>query len=121
MGATIVAVAVATLVAGRGRQRATTGAWLTDAGRAAVGWRARPGYAAGVAVWAVLLVAVVGWDLNSFALQAHDLPTLSYLVGRATRFTWGRALVFAAWLAAGVGIAAGCLAARSARRTGAGR
>ncbi|MGO9456031.1 MAG: hypothetical protein ACLP62_03135 [Acidimicrobiales bacterium] len=121
MGVTIVVVALATLIAGRGRQRATTGAWLTDAGRAVVGWRARPGYAAGVAVWAVLLVAVVGWDLNSFAHQAHDLPTLSYLVGRVTRFTWGRALVYAAWLAAGAGIAVGCLTARAARRAGADR
>ncbi len=117
MGATLAGVALATLVAGRGRQRATTGAWLTNAGRAAVGWRARPGYAAGVAVWAVLLVAAVGWDLNSFAHQAHDLPTLSYLVGRVTSFTWGRALVYAAWVAAGVGIATGCLTARAAHST----
>ena len=121
MGATIVAVAVATLVAGRGRQRATPVPGSPTRAEPPSPGATRPGYAAGVAVWAVLLVAVVGWDLNSFAHQAHDLPTLSYLVGRATRFTWGRALVFAAWLAAGVGIAVGCLAARSARRTGAGR
>jgi hypothetical protein len=65
------------------------------------------------------VLAVVGWDLNSFAHQAHDLPTLSYYTGRITRFAWGRALVFAAWLAAGVGIAVGYLVERVPRRTGA--
>jgi hypothetical protein len=121
VGTTIAGVALATLVVGRGRQRTTTVAWLADAGRAAVGWRERPGYAAGIAVWAALLLATVGWDLNSFAHQAHDLPTLSYFTGRVTRFAWGRALLFAAWLAAGVGIAAGCLVERAARHSGADR
>jgi len=60
-----------------------------------------------VVVWVLLVLAVIGWDLNSFAHQAHDLPTLSYLIGRVTRWRWGRGTFFAAWLALGVGLAAG--------------
>ena len=121
MGLTIAGVVLAALLAGRRRQRSTSGAWLVDAGRAAAGWREHPGYAAGVVVWAILLLAVVGWDLNSFAHQAHDLPTLSYYMGRVTHFHWGRALVYAIWLVAGVGIAAGCLVERTHGNVGAKR
>jgi len=115
VAATIIGVVVVTVAAGRARQRTRSSAWLAEAARSGARWRARPAYAAGVALWALLLFAVVAWDLNSFAHQAHDLPTLSYYVGRVTRFTWGRELLFAAWLAAGVGIALGC---RSGRATG---
>jgi hypothetical protein len=115
---TIVVVAIVTVVAGRGRQQLTSGIWVVDVARAARAWRTRPLYAAGVTVWVVLLLAVVGWDANSFAHQAHDLPTLSYYVGRVTRLAWGRALVFAAWLAAGFGIALGCLVRRAPQARG---
>lgn len=112
VASTVAGVALVTLVAGRRRQHSTTGAWLADAGRSALAWRGRPGYSAGVAVWALLLLTTVGWDLNSFVHQAHDLPTLSYYVGRVTRFVLGRTFLFALWLAAGAGLALGCLARR---------
>lgn len=111
----IVVSVVAAVVAGWGRQRATTRAWLAAGGRAIGRRRSAPLYAAGVVVWVLLILAVIGWDLNSFVHQAHDLPTLSYYVGRVTRWRWGRALVFATWLAAGVGLVTGCLGWRQRR------
>jgi hypothetical protein len=102
----IVTVA-AVLIAGWGRQQMGSGTWLTGAVRAIGRWRRTPLFAAGIAVWALLVLTVIGWDLNSFVHQAHDLPTLSYYFGRVTRWWWGRALVFAVWLAAGVGLVAG--------------
>jgi hypothetical protein len=102
----IVTVAAA-LIAGRGRQRTGSGAWLTGAVRAIGRWRRTPLFAAGIAVWVLLVLTVIGWDLNSFVHQAHDLPTLSYYFGRVTRWWWGRALVFAAWLAVGGYLAVG--------------
>ncbi len=105
VGLAIAVIAVLALVAGRGRQRRRSGEWVTGSFEAATRAGERPGYAAGVVVWVVLLAAVIGWDLNSFVHQSHNLPTLSYYVGRVTRFVWGRALVFAAWLAVGAWLA----------------
>lgn len=116
---TIVAAVAVAVAAGRGRQHTPSRRWLASSARAAAGWRRAPQRAAGAAVWVLLVLAVIGWDMNSFVHQAHDLPTLSYLFGRVTRFRWGRALVFAAWLAAGAGLVAGCLVPRG--RNGAGR
>jgi hypothetical protein len=106
VAAVIAAAIVVTVVAGRSRQRTTSRAWLSS-WRSATGWRERPVYAAGVGVWVVVVLAVVGWDVTSFAVQTHDLPTLSYFVGRVTRYEWGRAAVFAAWLAVGGYLAVG--------------
>jgi hypothetical protein len=117
VGLTAVAVAALAVAAGRGRQATTSGAWLAGTARAVRDGRAAPRYAAGVAVWALLILAVIGWDLNSFVHQTHDLPTLSYLVGRVTRFAWGRALFFAGWLAVGVGLAVDCRTSRPRRGT----
>lgn len=118
VGVAIVLGAASVVVAGRGRQPTTSGAWLASAARAARRWRRDPRYAAGVAVWTLLFLAVVGWDMNSFIHEVHDLPTLSYLVGRVTRFEWGRALLCAVWLAAGVGLVSGCLVRRRRPRAG---
>ena len=115
VGLVVAATVVATVVLGRGRQPVRSGAWASGSLEVAVHWRRRPAYSAGLAVWVVLLLAVIGWDLNSFVHQAHDLPTLSYLVGRVTSRWWGRAAVAALWLAAGVGLAVGCLADRRRR------
>jgi hypothetical protein len=112
VGAGIAAALALAVVAGRGRQAAASRRWLTHAVRAVGGRWPRPGYATGIAVWVVLILAVIGWDLNSFAHQARDLPTLSYEFGRVTRWHWGRALVFAGWAALGVLLAAGRLRAR---------
>jgi hypothetical protein len=116
VGLSIAAVVVLAVVLGRGRQAEGSGAWLSGAARAVAGWRRTPSLTTGVAVWAVLIAAVVGWDLTSFVHQSHELPTLSYQFGRVTRWHWGRALVFAAWLAAGLGIAGTCLVPRHRRR-----
>ena len=106
------ATAVGAVVAGRGRQRSPSVTWLVGAARSIGAGRRRPLFAAGVAAWTLLILAVIGWDLNSFVHQAHDLPTLSYLFGRVTRWTWGRALVFAAWLSAGAGLVVACRTVR---------
>ncbi len=52
-------------------------------------------------VWIVLVLAAIGWDLNSFVHQSHDLPTLSSIFGHVTSSRAGRAAVFALWLTLG--------------------
>lgn len=116
VGLSIAAVVVLALVLGRGRQPRRSGAWVSDAARAVARWRRTPRLSAAVAFWTILLGAIVVWDITSFARQSHDLPTLSYEFGRVTRWHWGRAVVFAAWLAAGVGLAAAGLVPRHRRR-----
>jgi len=106
-GAVIAVTFVVAVALGRGRQPRRSANWLGSSLRATIGWRRRPGYAAGVAVWAGLILAVIGWDLNSFAHQVHTLPTLSYEIGRVTRFAWGRAAVYALWLATGAALVSG--------------
>lgn len=117
VGLSIAVAVVLALVLGRGRQAQRSSAWVSEAGRSVTGWRRTPRLSGAVAVWAVLILAVVGFDLVSFLHQSHDLPTLSYEIGRLTRWHWGRAVVFAAWLAAGVGLATACLVPRSRRRS----
>jgi hypothetical protein len=96
-------------LAGRRRQQQRTSEWLRDAGAAiGVARRSPSPYAVGVFVWALLIAAVVAWDLTSLVLQHHDLPTLSYYVGRVTRLRWGRTSLFVAWLGLGVSLALGC-------------
>lgn len=113
VGAVVVLAMVVAVVAGHRRQRQPSPAWLAAAGHGIrsvtgpAGWRRSPAYVAGVVTWVLVIAAVVGWDLNSFAHQAHDLPTLSYLVGSVTRHRWGRSAVFAAWLAVGTYVAVG--------------
>jgi hypothetical protein len=58
-------------------------------------------------VWSVLVAATVGWDLVSFVVQSHTLPTLSYFIGRVTRYRVGKGVVFALWLSLGGYLAAG--------------
>ncbi len=120
-----VTLATAGLV-GRRQQRRRSADWARRAGAVLdPGGRRRPvALVVGTVAWAVLVAATIGWDLNSFVHQAHDLPTLSRLVGDVTRHDWGRALVFAAWLALGAYLAMGgrrrAGARRPARSTGAG-
>lgn len=104
---------VAAGLIGRRAQRERSPDWLHDAGRGlrsladGPSWQRRPTQMFGVLVWVVLIASVVGWDLNSFAHQAHDLPTLSYYAGKITRYRWGRSAVFAGWLALGAYLVAG--------------
>jgi hypothetical protein len=101
----VLIVAATAVVCGRGRQRQRSRAWLRST---VEGWRgATTAYRAGVVVWVLLLGAVVGWDLTSFAAQAHDLPTLSRLVGVVSGHRGGRSALFALWLSAGVALALG--------------
>jgi hypothetical protein len=112
------AVALAVL-AGHGRQRMTSGQWLAQAWRSGTDpAQRRTTYGRGIAVWVILVVAVLVWDLTSFAAQVHDLPTLSYFAGHVTRHHWGRSLVFVAWLALGAYFALGWRTAGRARRPG---
>ncbi len=105
--ACIGAVIILSVALGARRQRTSSALWLSDNVAAVSGWRRSPGFALGVVVWIVLVLAVVGWDLSSFVAQAHDLPTLSGLAGRVTQFHVGRAVVFAAWVALGLGLGLG--------------
>lgn len=109
--AVVAAVVLLALAAGRGRQRERSRAWAAAAvrslrhGRAA--WRTRRATFVGVVGWAVVIAATVGWDAASFVAQEHSLPTLSRVFGALTDHDWGRALVFAAWLALGLYLALG--------------
>jgi hypothetical protein len=115
VGLTIGAAFVAAAVLGRRRQLRTGSTWIADNARWVRHWRRQPGaQLVAVVVWAVLIMAAVGWDLVSFLAQAHAYPTLSYFIGRVTRDPVGRGLVFALWLSLGAYLAAG-------RRAGAGR
>jgi hypothetical protein len=105
VGAAVVVAWGVALVAGRQRQWRTTTTWWRDSGAA---WRdAGAGYRAGLVVWAVLVTALVVWDVVSFAAQAHALPTLSREVGRLTAHHGGRALAVAVWLVLGGWLALG--------------
>ena len=99
------------LLAGRGRQRKRSAAWVGDATRAIAtvlgGVRVGNAAARGALVWALLIAATIGWDMTSFVAQKHDLPTLSRLSGAFTDHDWGRALLFAAWLLLGLYLALG--------------
>jgi hypothetical protein len=103
--AVLVTVAVAwvgALALGHGRQRRTVRAWFATSTGAVRTWRAQPRAAVvSLVVWAALVLAVVGWDLVSFLHQSHALPTLSYYVGRVTRYPAGRGACFALWLGLG--------------------
>jgi hypothetical protein len=110
--AAIALVLVTAVVAGIGRQAATTAEWVRgprslrhhlDVDRRAT---------LAVFVWIALGLAVVGWDLNSFVHQRHDLPTLSAIFGHLTATVPGRAAVIAAWLTLGTALAIGWRRAR---------
>ncbi len=97
-------------MAGRARQRVRSRTWLLAAARAPrrlLRDAPRSAAAAGTLVWVVLILATIAWDATSFAEQRHSLPTLSRLFGSLTAHDWGRALVFAAWLALGLYLAIG--------------
>jgi hypothetical protein len=118
-----VAMVIALIVAGtvglgKGRQPSTSASWVRGSWQAARGWRRQAVFAVGVAAWVALILAFAGWDANSFAHEVHYLPTLSYELGRVTRFWWGRTLVFLGWFLVGLWLATGRLAPR--RRSGPG-
>lgn len=114
------AVLLLALAAGRGRQRKKTRAWARDAvrtlRRVPDAWRTRPAALAGAAVWILVIVATIGWDAASFMEQERSLPTLSRIFGAVTDHEWGRAVVFAAWLALGLYLALGWRLGRSSAR-----
>jgi hypothetical protein len=93
--------------AGVGRQAAPVGVWVR--GPLSVRRHLAEDTAATVAVvvWIVLVLVPIGWDLNSFVHQSHDLPTVSWIVGHATSSHGGRAVVFALWLTLGGTLALG--------------
>ena len=106
VAASIAAIAVSGLILGAGRQRQRSGAWLaqnvrTVADRESWTWVGT----ASVMVWILLLAAILGWDLASFLRRSPELPTLSYLAGRVTRFHVGRSGLYLAWLVVGLWLA----------------
>jgi hypothetical protein len=101
--ALLVGVALVTvIVLGRGRQRRSSGAWIALSADWIQHWRTQPrSLRTVVIVWTALVVAVVGWDLVNFIVQSHALPTLSYFIGRVSRYQVGRGVLFALWLVIG--------------------
>jgi hypothetical protein len=98
----------AAFLLGHGRQRDTACQWTARNLHFVRTWRSHPRPAVVSAlVWSVLVVGVVGWDLVSFIVQSHSLPTLSYFIGHVTRYPLGRGLLFALWLGIGAYLAAG--------------
>ncbi len=119
--AVIGAVLVLALFAGSGRQHDTSRAWVRALFRAprtllVSGRDTSP--AAGAIVWVLLIASTIAWDMVSFALQRHSLPTLSRLFGDVTDHGWGRALVFAAWLLLGLYLATAWRLPQGWARTG---
>lgn len=106
LGAIALTLATA-LVAGVSRQASTTGAWVKGPLAVRRHIDESPGATVAVLVWVVLFLAVIGWDLNSFAHQQHDLPTLSSIFGHLTSSRGGRAAVVALWLTLGATLAVG--------------
>jgi hypothetical protein len=98
----VVAAFGAAFVLGRGRQYQTTRSWVARNFHFVRTWRTQSrSVVVSARVWAVLIGGVVAWDLVSFVLQSHALPTLSYFIGHVTRYAVGRGLLFAAWLGVG--------------------
>jgi hypothetical protein len=99
--AVLVAIAcgfISAVLAGRGRQRRSAGAWVASAAGSVTRWRSqRLGMVVTVAAWVVVLGAIAAWDFVSFLMQRHDLPTLSRLIGYVSLFGWGRGLLAGAW------------------------
>ena len=104
----VVVALVMAVVLGRGRQRRSNGAWLAQSAQWVQHWHTRPrSLRVAVVVWTALVVAVVGWDLANFIVQSHALPTLSYFIGRVSRYQGGRGVLFALWLVIGAYLVAG--------------
>jgi hypothetical protein len=106
VAASIAAIVLSGLILGAGRQRQRSRAWLTQnlgtvSHRQTWTWPDT----AYVIVWIVLLGAVFGWDLASFLRRSPELPTLSYLTGRVTRFHVGRSALYLAWVLVGLWLA----------------
>ena len=103
-------VVVTAVAAGRGHQRMTSRAWLRATTRRLGTAPVR--YRVGVALWALLALAAVAWDLVSFTGASHQLPTFSRLAGDLTVHRAGRALALVVWALIGLALA---LAGRSRR------
>ena len=104
----VVVALVMAVVLGRGRQRRSSGAWIDQSAHWILHWRTQPrSLQVAVIVWTALVVAVVGWDLVNFIVQSHALPTLSYFIGRVSRYRVGRGALFAVWLVIGAYLVAG--------------
>jgi hypothetical protein len=106
----VVTIGVLAVVFGRGRQRRASAPWargFLDHEACATDFPV-----AAVVIWVVVLSLIVAWDLTSFIAQSRELPTLSYFIGRVTRYRAGRAAFFLCWLLIGLGLALGSRRAR---------
>jgi hypothetical protein len=103
----VIVALVMAVVLGRGRQRRSSAAWIAQSARWIRHWRTQPrSLRVAVIAWTALVVAVVGWDLVNFIVQSHALPTLSYFIGRVSRYRVGRGVLFALWLVIGASLVA---------------
>ena len=107
VGALIILALATAVILGFRRQLSTSTSWARGACRALGRWQDRPAEVSGYLIWGLLILAIAGWDANSFAHQSHQLPTLSYYFGRVTRYHLGRTFVFLGWLSLGAYLVAG--------------
>jgi len=104
----VVGAVVGAIAVGWRRQRLTARAWISRNAELLRAWRSQPlPVVLSIVVWFIVISGVVGWDLVSFIVQSHTLPTLSYFIGHVTRYRIGRGVVFALWLGVGAYIVAG--------------
>ncbi len=98
---------VGAVVLGAGRQVAASGAWVRGPLSLRHHLAEEPGPTLAAVIWTLLVLAVIGWDLNSFVHQSYDLPTLSRLLGHVTAGHLGRAAVCFGWVGLGGVLALG--------------
>jgi hypothetical protein len=105
--ATIALVVVVAVAAGVGRQVLPSREWARGPFALRRHLAEDPTASLGALIWTVLVLAVIGWDLNSFAHQSHTVPTLSTIFGHVTDSHGGRAALFFGWLVLGASLALG--------------
>jgi hypothetical protein len=114
----ICAIAVTVLFAlirGRKRQKLKSLNWLRSTRTSIYSYFKSPNmWGTGVLIWLLFFLAYFSWDLNSFLHQSHNLPTLSYLIGRITRFYFGKFALTTVWLIGGWYLASGMFKKQSA-------
>lgn len=101
VGAAIVAVAVLAALAGRDRRRSASTETVASVAAPTHRLACRSRLGTGVVVWLLLVGAAAGLDVASRLDGSRELPTLSVLVGLASRLFAGRAVLSGVWLAGG--------------------
>lgn len=107
------ALALASLLAGRQAQRRSSASWVASSLRAIERLKTLRPYDLLAAAWVLVVLGAAGADLTFFLERSPNDPTLSRLIGDVTAAPAGRAILFAAWLAWGAWVAFGWRRSRS--------